>query len=408
MQPEKIDARPLRLSSELAKPLANPWRNRILAELHLRPMSPTQFAREIGGPDKATLARYFRELKDWGFLEIAAELRGGKRRGGVEKIYRAVQRAHFDTPTWETLPRYLRCECSASMMQGLLTRIVSAIKGGTFDAEKDRHLSWKAIQLDRKAWNTYVEKLDEILSLITELEAESAQRIANTGEEPIPMTLGLLAFRSPTKEPLGVPNTLVQGATEPHFIMSPETAKALADPWRNRILAELHLRPMSPKQFLNEFGGPDLATTARYFRQLRRWGFLEIHEELRGGKRRGTVEKVYRAVRRVHFSTATWESLPHGLRAECSASMLDGLVSRIDEAMEADTFDAETDRHLSWKAASLDRQAWTECVTRLDEALDLLNQLEKDSAARIAAGSEGIPATVALLAFRSPAPTKDM
>jgi hypothetical protein len=412
VQQGKIDVRPLQLSANLAKPLANPWRNRILAELHLRPMSPTQFAREFGGPDPATLARYFRELRDWGFLEVAEELRGGKRRGGVEKVYRAIQRVYFDTPTWETLPHYLRSECSISMMEGLLTRLSQAIKGGTFDTEKDRHLSWKTVAFDRRAWAAYVEELDDILFWITELEAESAHRIAISGEGSIPMTLGLLTFRSPAVSP-AIQITSPQAPdfdpkpTEPHFIMSPETAKALADPWRNRILAEVHLRPMSPKQFTDEVGGPDLATIARYFRQLKRWGFLEIAEELRGGRRRGTVEKVYRAIRRIHFNTNTWEDLPYSLRVECSASMLDGLMLRINEAMEADTFDAEADRHLSWKSALLDRQAWNECVRRLDEALERLNQLERDSAKRLDAssGSEEIPATVALLAFRSPMST---
>jgi DNA-binding transcriptional ArsR family regulator len=403
-QSGKINAPPLDLSARLAKPLANPCRNRILAELLLRPMSPKEFTLQFGGPGLPTIARYFRELKQWGFLEVAEERRGGNRRGAVEKVYRAIQRIHFDTSTWEQLPRYLRSECSHSMMEGLIARVTEAVEAGTFDAEKDRHLSWKTVHLDRVAWSEFSQHLDEVLAELGPLEVESAYRIRSDGDSLL-ATIGLLAFRSPEKQ---------NGHTEreelpllsderPHFLMSARTAKALANPWRNRILAELHTQPMSPKQFLEKVGGPDLPTVARYFRQLKKWGYLEVAEELRGGARRGSVEKVYRAIRRVHFSTPTWERLPLEVRSMCSVSMLDGLMDRLNDAIAADTLDAEVDRFLCWKTVQLDHQAWRQFGLVLDESLDRVELLERASAERIANGdAEEIPATVGLLAFRSP------
>ena len=416
MRGAKADAPPHLISAKLAKALANPWRNRILMELHLRPMSPKQFVEEFGG-SLSSVARFFRELREWGFLEVAQELRGGKRRGAVEKVYRAIQRVHFDTPTWEALPRYLRSECSVAVLEGLLLRVSQAIQAGTFDAEKDRHLSWKALQLDRAAWTAYADRLDETLSSLNDLEAESAARMAVTGETAIPATVALLAFRSAPEE---VDPSIGQlsgatvrndtGPAGPPFLMSAQMAKVLANPWRNRILMELHLRPMSPKQFVEEFGGPDLATVARYFRQLKAGGYLEVEQELRGGQRRGAVEKVYRAIGRAHFDTTTWEMLSEDVRRECSGSVLEGLILRIRRAIEADTFDAEVSRHLSWKVMSLDRQGWTECTSQLDELLVQVDEYEDQSAERLAQdGSEPIPATIALMAFRSPptAPKSD-
>jgi DNA-binding transcriptional ArsR family regulator len=405
----KADAPPL-ISAKLAKALANPWRNRILIELHLRPMSPKQFAEEFGG-NLEVIARYFRELKDWDFIEVAAERRGGKRRGAVEKVYRAIQRVYFDTATWERLPPHLRAECSGAILEGLILRITHAVEAETFDAEKDRHLFWKALPLDHQAWTEYVTRLDELLAWIGELEAESAERIAKTEAEAIPATVALLAFRSPP-EHVEIPELPPQEWSpervagppgSPPFLMSAQMAKALANPWRNRILTELHLRPMSPNQFFQEFSdGPELATIARYFRQLKDWGYLEVIEELRGGKRRGSVEKVYRAVQRLHFNTAMWEGLPRHLREECSGGVLDDLIRRINRSIAAGTFDADTDRHLSWKAIWLDRRAWTEYATRLDEVLAWVDELESQSGARLAeTDEEPIPATVANLAFRA-------
>jgi hypothetical protein len=366
-------------------------------------MSPKEFTRQIGGPSLPTVARYFRELKLWGFLEVAEERRGGRRRGAVEKVYRAIQRIHFDTSTWEQLPRYLRSECSHSMMEGLITRITEAVEAETFDAEKDRHLSWKTVRLDRLAWSEYSRHLDGVLAELEPLEVESAARIRSE-EDSLLATIGLLSFRSPATK-VGEHNETSHplGEDRPHFLMSARTAKALANPWRNRILAELHTRPMSPKQFLEEIGGPDLPTVARYFRQLKAWGYLEVLEELRGGNRRGSVEKVYRAIRRVHFNTPAWEQLPLGVRSACSVSMLDGLMTRLNDAIAADTLDAEVDRFLCWKTVNLDRKAWRQLARLLDDSLDRVQSLEGASIERIEnEEAEEIPATVALLAFRSP------
>jgi DNA-binding transcriptional ArsR family regulator len=137
-----------------------------------------------------------------------------------------------------------------------------------------------------------------------------------------------------TREPQG---------TAPPFVIGAKMAKALANPWRNRILSELHLRPMSPSEFADETGG-DLGNISRYFRQLRVWGYLEVVEERRGGSRRGAVERVYRAIQRVHFDTAAWEKIPLHLREECSGAIIEAYILRVVQAIEAGTFPGKRSR----------------------------------------------------------------
>lgn len=48
-----------------------------------------------------------------------------------------------------------------------------------------------------RAWTELTDRLDEILAWIPKLQLESAERIAASGEEPIPTTWCLAAFRSP-------------------------------------------------------------------------------------------------------------------------------------------------------------------------------------------------------------------
>ncbi len=195
------DVGALLVSPKLARALSNPWRSRILMELSARSMSPSQFAEEVGG-ELTTIARAFRQLAGWEYIEVVDERRGGKRRGGVEHVYRTVERAFIDTATWEKLPRVLRDDFSQNILASFFNRIREALETGTFDAETDRHLSWDTISLDRTAWKALGDRLDEVLDWLPQLAAESATRSKESGEDLMPATVGLAAFRSPTEAEL--------------------------------------------------------------------------------------------------------------------------------------------------------------------------------------------------------------
>jgi predicted transcriptional regulator len=390
----------------MAKALADEWRSRILMELSVRPMSPSQFVKEVGG-ELWDISRCFTQLAQWGHVELIEVKRGEGRRGGEEHIYRRVQRHHFDTATWESLPRSLREEVTGPTIESYIARISEAVEGGTFDSEVDRHLSWDGVWLDRIGWKQLGACLNQVLDWLPELGAEAAGRMSDTREEPILTTVGLAAFRSPQISPRRAqsPSDQPPEATPP-FVISAKMAKALTNKWRSRILAELSVRPLSPSQFVKQIGG-DLSNISRYFHQLVDWGYIELVEVRRGGHRRGGTEHIYRKSQGTHIDTPTWERLPLFLREEFSGSNLESYIARISEAVEAGTFDAEIDRHLSWDGISLDRLAWKQVMARLDEILSWLPELEAEAAARMAeTAEEPIPTTVGLTAFRSPASAK--
>lgn len=185
------------IGPEMARAMASGWRSRILMEMSARStMSPSQFVEEVGG-DLAHISRCFRQLAQQNLIELVEERRG--RRGGMLHVYRRIQRAHFDTPAWKRLPQALKEEFSNNILASYFARVAEALEANTFDEEGDRHLSWDLIHVDRRAWTEFVERLDELVAWTPELEAESAERMAESGEEPIPMTWGLAAFRSPSR-----------------------------------------------------------------------------------------------------------------------------------------------------------------------------------------------------------------
>lgn len=191
----KNGAEPL-ISVGMAQALSNPWRFRIVMELSSRPMSVAQFVREVGG-EQSNISRRFKQLSEWGFLELLEEKSGGSRRGGVERIYRSTLNARLDASAWRPLPLPVRDDISRNILDGLMRQIEAAFDAGTFDQEVDRHLSWKSGMLDQPALLRLGERLDEVLDLVPELEDEARGRIDREETEGMSVTVGLLAFRSP-------------------------------------------------------------------------------------------------------------------------------------------------------------------------------------------------------------------
>jgi hypothetical protein len=184
------------ISPKVARALTNPLRARILVELNKRAMSPSQFANEFGHPlDK--ISRKFRELRKYDCIELVEEKQGEGRRGGTESFYRATQRAKFDDSTWKKLPPSLRARFSGVIFEHLIERVAEAMEAGTLDARGDRHFTWTAFSYDQRAWEEIVERLDELFRRSEELQVEAALRMAESGEDPIPVTVALAGFESP-------------------------------------------------------------------------------------------------------------------------------------------------------------------------------------------------------------------
>lgn len=398
------------ISAKMARALADPWRFRILIEVTVRPLSPSRFVEEVGG-ELTHISRCFRQLADWGYLEVVEERPGRRRGAAIEHVYRAIQRAYFDTSTWKTVPLSGRDAVSRSILGSYQVRIREAVEAGTFDQELDRHLSWDTIALDRQAWEQLGKDLDTVLDSLTELELEATKRLAAGEGEQMPTTVGLTAFRSPV-----TPSNLLRGSRRYDGVITgvepsgnggfePKLAKALSNRWRCRILMEVSIRPMSPSQFIEEVGG-SMTNISRCFRELAQWGFVEIIEERKGGRRGGGIERIYRSTLRAFFDTETWVGLPQIIREEISQFFLDGYFDRISEAFEAGTIDAEIDRHLSWKPVVIDRLAWTQIGEALNEVLNGLPDLETESTERTDDVEDLIPTTVGLASFRSPSASK--
>lgn len=192
---------PTYVSVKLAKALSNPIRVKIMDTLSKKAMSVSQFVQVFPQYSHSQAYRHFRKLEAWGFLEVVETKTGGKRRSATETFYRANARSLFDQTSWAKLPDWLMNGVTASVFTTLIDRVAEAIAAGTIDMRPDRHFSWSDPQFDQQAWDETIEDMKTLFYRIPVREAEAASRLAKSGEAPIPVTVALACFESPSRVP---------------------------------------------------------------------------------------------------------------------------------------------------------------------------------------------------------------
>ena len=181
----------------MAKVFADTLRIKIVAELNSREMSPKQFFDEFGGGSLSRVSRAFEVLVEYGWLTLVRTETGGKRRGAVEHFYRATGPAMFDEHAWPDVPDSVKNVFTWRAFLTLADRVKDATLAGTIDARNDRHFSWTPLRLDQKGWENVIARVDAAFYFLFEEQQRANARMAESGEEPIPMTVALAAFESP-------------------------------------------------------------------------------------------------------------------------------------------------------------------------------------------------------------------
>jgi hypothetical protein len=231
--------------------------------------------------------------------------------------------------------------------------------------------------------------------------------MAETGEEPLPVTVGLFYFESPPDDDFDSARhqpSAPPGSFESSFL-GLRSPKAIASELRVRILVELNRRPLSPKGFHSRFGSWPLQHVAVEFRRLEELRCIEMvpSQGKRANAGRGRPEQLYRPLRRSLFDEETWKELPPSLRTDVTGITLTTFIERVAEAARAGVLDRRLDRHFTWSALHYDLAAWQEMLGCLDDVFRRSLAIHTESAARAQrSGSFLVPVTTGLMCFESP------
>ena len=184
------------VDQRLVKALAHPLRVEILTILNERMASPNELSKELE-EGLSQVSYHVKVLKDFECIEM---VKTEPRRGAVEHYYRATERAFLTDQDWRTLPDSIKPGVSVASIQMIVEDVFAALEGGTFDARDDRHLSWTPGIVDEQGWTDSVDLAAETLERLIKIHADSAKRLAKSGEEGIPATAVVMNFQGVSAE----------------------------------------------------------------------------------------------------------------------------------------------------------------------------------------------------------------
>jgi hypothetical protein len=176
-----------------------------------------------------------------------------------------------------------------------------------------------------------------------------------------------------------------------------------AAPLRLKIVTELYLREMSPKQFHAEFGGGSMSRIDKTFKKLAEHGWLRyIHSKGPGGSRRGATEHFYRAPELAIIDDETWALVPYSMRVAISWTTFKQLAERVRMALETKTFSSRTGGHLGWMTIALDQLGWEGVIAAANALFESIFEEQNDAKIRVQGSNEKpMLATVGLAVFES-------
>ncbi len=389
----------------------HPIRLKIVTELYRREMSPSQFHEEFGGAAKNVVHWHFKQLREHGWIRKVKTAKSASGRGRPQHLYRATELAVVGCDTWAELPLSIRSAFSMRTLEQLNEQFQIAIHANTFDSRSDRHLTWTPVLLDAEKVAGLLREMTSCFWSLFQEQADAKVRLAESGEKPILMTVVLAGFESPLSPSAPDEQTIrlanaaapAEGETESDLPWLMKLAKVFVDPLNLKIISELNLREMSPSQLAAAFDSPSVFAIDRRCKMLTEMGWLQKVGEKTGGERRGATENFYLAVSPAVFELDQWSTISSSAKGRATGVTLDQFWERVIEAVDAGTFDARVDRHLSWSPLLLDQQGWNQVTSLLYRYFEKVLAIQKEGQSP-APGPGSVAATFFVAGFESPEP----
>jgi hypothetical protein len=177
-------------------------------------------------------------------------------------------------------------------------------------------------------------------------------------------------------------------------------ARVLSHPMRVAILIDMNTprRRLSPSQFARA-RGLDNNKAAYHFRALASADCIELVSERQV---RGATEHFYEPKSKALAWQAEWEALGPVVQRTLLASIAGQGVRMLGRAIDAGTFEAHPESHLSWHTMRMDGEAFTKAGAIMDRALTELMELEAEAVGRVDDDDELFLGSFWMQLFESP------
>lgn len=169
----------------------------ILLLLNEGTYTAAELADLIGEP-LSNVSNHVRQLADDGSIEIADTRR---RRNFDENVYRAVEIPIFTREAMAEMTSYQRKVTWGAIIRSMMAEVMASFEAGRMDDDLGVVLTWDWLNLDAQGRETVSKEQEKFWDRLTEIEIESINRVAVSGEETTSYIVGELGFERARKAP---------------------------------------------------------------------------------------------------------------------------------------------------------------------------------------------------------------
>ncbi len=187
----------------LAYALGHRIRVQVLAILNEGTYSPDELARIIDEPLNK-VSHHIKELLDAGSIELA---RVEKVRNADQHFYRAVEMPYYSDEEVAAMPPQQQQVGAGLILQGMFAEAMSALWAGKMVDDPRIWLAWRWFNVDEEGRNDIADEQQRSWDRMREIEAESANRRAISGEEAVSVIVGDMGFERARTAPTPPPHS---------------------------------------------------------------------------------------------------------------------------------------------------------------------------------------------------------
>ncbi len=148
--------------------------------------------------DVATMKGHLEKMRAQGLIEVVGDSPNGEM---AEPSYRALVRALWSNEEWASLSLEERRHLSAWIVKMIVADAEVALESGSFNTRNDSHASRAVSVVDEHGWRQLTRIYSEALEASFAIQAESAERLAESGEDGIAVMSAMLCFEMPAPAP---------------------------------------------------------------------------------------------------------------------------------------------------------------------------------------------------------------
>jgi DNA-binding transcriptional ArsR family regulator len=175
---------------------SNPLRLKALSLLNERPAGVSEVA-EVLDASLDVVGRELELMRDLGLVEVVGEV---LKSGAVEPRYKAAVRPLWQDEQWSALDIEERKRLVRWVIEMVNADAQKALETGAIVARMDAHASRSVSIVDEQGWHELSRIHDEALAAIFSVQAVSAERLAESGEQGFPAMSVMLSWEMPVEK----------------------------------------------------------------------------------------------------------------------------------------------------------------------------------------------------------------